>query len=60
MNATLRDHLWLSFDVSQSFTGRRIIAYFWDESLPTEARLEKASAPAAWPQLGLQAIALGR
>jgi hypothetical protein len=35
MNAALRDHLWLSFDVSQSFTGRRIIAYFWDESLPT-------------------------
>lgn len=52
--------VWLSSDASQAFTGRRIIAYFWDESLPIEERLEKASAPAAWPQLGRQAIFPGR
>jgi 3-oxoacyl-[acyl-carrier protein] reductase len=52
--------VWLSSDASQRFTGRRIIAYFWDESLPLAERLEKASAPAAWPQLGLQAISPGR
>jgi len=52
--------VWLSSDASQTFTGRRIIAYFWDESLPIEERLEKASAPAAWPQLGRQAIFPGR
>jgi NAD(P)-dependent dehydrogenase (short-subunit alcohol dehydrogenase family) len=48
--------VWLASEASNGFTGKRIISYFWDESLPLEARLEKASAPAAWPQLGLQAI----
>jgi 3-oxoacyl-[acyl-carrier protein] reductase len=52
--------VWLASEASQAFTGRRIIAYFWDESLPLEARLAKASAPAAWPQLGRQAIFPGR
>jgi len=52
--------VWLSSDASEGFTGRRIIAYFWDESLPLAERLEKASAPAAWPQLGRQAIFPGR
>ena len=52
--------VWLASEASHAFTGRRIIAYFWDESLPLEARLEKASAPAAWPQLGRQAIFPGR
>ncbi len=51
--------VWLASEASDTFTGRRIIAYFWDESLPLEARLEKASAPAAWPQLGRQAIIPG-
>jgi NAD(P)-dependent dehydrogenase (short-subunit alcohol dehydrogenase family) len=51
--------VWLASDASHGFNGRRIIAYFWDERLPLEARLEKASAPAAWPQLGRQAIAPG-
>jgi len=37
-----------------------IIAYFWDERLPIEERLQKASAPAAWPQLGRQVIFPGR
>jgi 3-oxoacyl-[acyl-carrier protein] reductase len=48
--------VWLASEDSNAFTGRRIISYFWDESLPLEERLEKASAPAAWPQLGRQAI----
>jgi NAD(P)-dependent dehydrogenase (short-subunit alcohol dehydrogenase family) len=52
--------VWLASEASQAFNGRRIIAYFWDESLPLDQRLEKASAPAAWPQLGRQAIFPGR
>jgi 3-oxoacyl-[acyl-carrier protein] reductase len=52
--------VWLASEASNGFNGRRIIAYYWDESLPLEARLEKASAPAAWPQLGRQAIFPGR
>ncbi len=52
--------VWLSSEASSDFTGRRIISYYWDESLPIEERLEKASWPAAWPQLGLQAIHPGR
>ena len=43
---------WLASDASSDFTGRRIVAYHWDESLPLENRLQQASAPAAWPQLG--------
>jgi NAD(P)-dependent dehydrogenase (short-subunit alcohol dehydrogenase family) len=48
--------VWLASEASNACNGRRMIAYFWDESLPLEQRLEKASAPAAWPQLGRQAI----
>ena len=48
--------VWLASEASNDFNGRRIIAYFWDEKLPLVQRLEKASAPAAWPQLGRQAI----
>ncbi len=52
--------VWLASDDSAEFTGRRIIAYYWDDDLPLEERLEKCSAPAAWPQLGRQAIRLNR
>ena len=48
--------VWLASDASRDVNGRRIIAYYWDENLPLEERLAKASAPAAWPQLGKQAI----
>ena len=48
--------VWLSSDESDCANGMRIIANNWDESLPIEQRLEKAAAPAAWPQLGKQAI----
>ena len=52
--------VWLASDDSGEFNGRRIIAYNWDDSLPLAERLEKCSAPAAWPQLGQQAIRLNR
>ncbi|MGE4055523.1 MAG: SDR family NAD(P)-dependent oxidoreductase, partial [Vicinamibacterales bacterium] len=52
--------VWLSSDASGSFNGRRIIACKWDETLPLEERLEKSTAPAAWPQLGKQAILRNR
>ena len=45
-------YVWLASDAASDFTGRRIVAYHWDENLPLENRLEQASAPAAWPQLG--------
>jgi len=44
--------LWLTSAAADGFNGRRVIAEFWDESLPIEERLEKASAPAGWAQLG--------
>jgi len=49
--------VWLASEESKSTNGQRFIAYHWDESLPIEQRLEKAGAPAAWPQLGDQSIA---
>jgi NAD(P)-dependent dehydrogenase (short-subunit alcohol dehydrogenase family) len=52
--------VWLASEASNGFNGQRIIAYFWDEHLLLEERLQKASAPAAWPQLGRQAIFPGR
>ena len=48
--------VWIASDDASDWNGRRIIAYYWDESLPMAERLEKCSAPAAWPQLGLQAV----
>ena len=44
--------VWLASEDSNETNGRRFIARNWDESLPIEERLEKAGAPAAWPQLG--------
>jgi len=48
--------VWLASEASNNFTGKRIIAQHWDERLPLDERLAKSSAPAAWPQLGRQAI----
>ena len=50
--------LWLASEESAEFNGRRIIAYHWNEDLPMDQRLEQASAPAAWPQLGRQRVLL--
>jgi NAD(P)-dependent dehydrogenase (short-subunit alcohol dehydrogenase family) len=52
--------VWLASEASDQVNGRRFIAYHWDMSLPLEQRLEKASAPAAWPQLGKQSISPAR
>jgi 3-oxoacyl-[acyl-carrier protein] reductase len=52
--------VWLASEAANAFNGQRIIAYFWDERVPIEERLQTASAPAAWPQLGRQAIFPGR
>ncbi len=43
---------WLASEQSDGVNGQRFIAQFWDESLPLAQRIEKAGAPAAWPQLG--------
>lgn len=48
--------VWIASDAASDWNGRRIIAYYWDDALPLAERLEKCSAPAAWPQLGLQAV----
>lgn len=48
--------VWLASDAADGVNGRRFIAYFWDESLPIEERLEKAGAPAAWPQIPSKAV----
>ena len=48
--------VWLASDEASEFSGRRIIAYYWNEDLPLDDRLEQASAPAAWPQLGGQPV----
>ena len=52
--------VWLASETSNGVNGRRIIAYFWDEEVPIEERLQRASALAAWPQLGRQASVPGR
>jgi NAD(P)-dependent dehydrogenase (short-subunit alcohol dehydrogenase family) len=44
--------VWLASEESNAFNGRRITARHWDETLPVQERLAKASAPAGWPQLG--------
>jgi NAD(P)-dependent dehydrogenase (short-subunit alcohol dehydrogenase family) len=55
-----RPVVWLASDESGSVHGQRLIAYYWDESLKVEDRLNKAAAPLAWQQLGRQAIYPGR
>lgn len=48
--------VWLASEESGETNGMRFIARLWDEGLPIDQRLEKAGAPAAWPQLGVQNI----
>ena len=48
--------VWLASEESDGINGMRVIAHYWDDSLPIEQRLDKAAAPAAWPQLGKQAL----
>ena len=44
--------VWLASDASSETNGTRIRGVDWDNSLPIQERLAKASAPTAWPQLG--------
>lgn len=48
--------VWLASDASHAWNGRRLIACRWDEQLDIDERLAAAGAPAAWPQLGRQAL----
>ena len=52
--------VWLASESSNGINGQRFIGYYWDESLPLEERIERAGAPAAWPQLGAQAVRPGQ
>jgi 3-oxoacyl-[acyl-carrier protein] reductase len=52
--------VWLASEASHGCNSQRIIAFFWDARVPIEERIQKASAPATWPQLGRQAIFPGR
>ena len=52
--------VWLASEASDGVNGQRFIGYYWDEDLPLDERLDKAAAPAAWPQLGAQAIRLNQ
>jgi NAD(P)-dependent dehydrogenase (short-subunit alcohol dehydrogenase family) len=51
--------VWLSSNGSDGITGQRFIAMRWDQSLPPAEAAKKAGAPAAWQQLGRQAIMPG-
>lgn len=42
---------WLTSSASDGFTGKRIIAGWWDPAAGTDAALAKASAPIGWPDL---------
>ena len=44
--------VWLASEESDGVNGRRFDSRFWDESASLAERLEKASGPAGWPQLG--------
>ena len=37
-----------------------VLAHSWNQNLPINQRIEKASAPVAWPQLGKQAVNSGQ
>jgi 3-oxoacyl-[acyl-carrier protein] reductase len=48
--------VWLCSNASDGVTGRRFIGARWDSNLAPAEAAEKAGAPAAWQQLGRQAI----
>ena len=52
--------VWLASEASDGINGQRFIGYHWDESVPLGERIERAGAPAAWPQLGAQAVRPGQ
>ena len=48
--------LWLASNASDGINGMRFQAVLWDPALPPAEAFERAGAPAAWPQLGVQAV----
>jgi NAD(P)-dependent dehydrogenase (short-subunit alcohol dehydrogenase family) len=48
--------VWLCSDAANAINGRRFIAARWDQAVPAAQAADKAGAPAAWQQLGRQAI----
>jgi NAD(P)-dependent dehydrogenase (short-subunit alcohol dehydrogenase family) len=48
--------VWLCSNASDGVNGQRFIAMKWDEKLPPAEAAKLAGAPAAWQQLGRQAI----
>ena len=48
--------VWLCSNAADGITGQRFIAMRWDKTLPPAEAAKKAGAPAAWQQLGRQAI----
>jgi 3-oxoacyl-[acyl-carrier protein] reductase len=51
--------VWLSSNEADGVTGQRFIGARWDKNLPPVEAAKKAGAPAAWQQLGRQAIMPG-
>jgi 3-oxoacyl-[acyl-carrier protein] reductase len=43
--------VWLASDDSSDYNGMRLTAVRWDESLPIEERVQRASSPIAWREL---------
>jgi 3-oxoacyl-[acyl-carrier protein] reductase len=48
--------MWLASEASDGVTGQRFIGARWDGKLPVAEAAKAAGAPAAWQQLGRQAI----
>lgn len=42
---------WLASAASDGFTGRRIVAAYWDASLPAGQAVANAASPIGWPEL---------
>lgn len=42
---------WLASPASDGFTGRRIVAAYWDADAGVEAAVAKAASPIGWPEL---------
>ena len=51
--------VWLCSNESDKISGQRFIGTRWDKHLPPAQAAKKAGAPAAWQQLGRQAIVPG-
>ena len=48
--------VWLASEASNGHNGMRFIGARWDDAVPLAQRIEASEAPAAWPQLGRQAV----